>query len=225
MGSFIYNLNDTNRMNRLYSILIVAAMAFCMSGCSKDDGKEDNGKTDLPQYSIKIKKDGKTIFQGELHSGSLTYTPLKEAFMVVDMIVVPKYPDKPESTMVETGVSFDNGSFMTLRQFFSYDVVSKEGTFNVEQMNSPSGVVLGKLYYYGSTDGEKWTLLGGNHVITKVKVLIEKHTLPDGVESELRRAFIDGKFTIKYKDKTGEHIITGEYRNLFDLVTRSDFMH
>ena len=180
-------------MNRLYSILIVAAMAFCMSGCSKDDGKEDNGKTDLPQY--------------------------------VDMIVVPKYPDKPESTMIETGVSFDNGSFMTLRQFFSYDVVSKEGTFNVEQMNSPSGVVLGKLYYYGSTEGEKWTLLGGNHVITKVKVLIEKHTLPDGVESELRRAFLDGRFTIKYKDKTGEHTITGEYRNLFDLVTRSDFMH
>ena len=180
-------------MNRLYSILIVAAMAFCMSGCSKDDGKEDNGKTDLPQYSIKIKKDGKTIFQGELHSGSLTYTPLKEAFMVVDMIVVPKYPDKPESTMI--------------------------------QMNSPSGVVLGKLYYYGSTEGEKWTLLGGNHVITKVKVLIEKHTLPDGVESELRRAFLDGRFTIKYKDKTGEHTITGEYRNLFDLVTRSDFMH
>ena len=88
-------------MNRLYSILIVAAMAFCMSGCSKDDGKEDNGKTDLPQYSIKIKKDGKTIFQGELHSGSLTYTPLKEAFMVVDMIVVPKYLTTDSFEVVE----------------------------------------------------------------------------------------------------------------------------
>ena len=32
----------------------------------------------------------------------------------------------------------------------------------------------------------------------------------------------DGNFTIKYKDKTWAHTITGEYRNLFDCIYREN---
>lgn len=209
-------------MKKLYSILILAVAAICLFSCSKDDGREEKENTDLPPYSIKIKKDGKAIYQGDICGGALTYNHFKEGFMIVNMVVFPKYPDNPDSKTVETCWSFDNGSLLSLSQFFSLDIISKEGTFKAEPQLSDTGYVLGKLYYYGSTDGENWTPIDGEHVITKVKVKTEKLTGYDGTEAEMKKVLIDGNFTIKYKDKTGAHTITGEYRNLFDCVYREN---
>lgn len=207
-------------VKRFFAFCLAAIAFVVVTGCSKDSAGGKEEKDDGPSFSIKINRDGKLLYTGDLAAMSGTYYPFgpDETFYSLDLIVFPKYPDNPNSTVVEILKKFDDGTALSVEVCFSAKYKPEEGSFPVHFKSEGRGTERNHLYYFGTTDGVNWTETGGQHTISKVYVYTRKTKDSDGVVHESKSLYMNGKFTIKYKDKSGEHTLTGEYKNLPTIV-------
>ena len=203
---------------------IFLLFAICiLSGCSK----EETGKKDKrPPYSIKIYRDNKLIFKGDKYAAAYGWhISNSKAFWSIDLIVVPKYPDDPNSTTIEVFKAFDDGTSLYINVKVAggmYEGVAEdrklisEKTYPVYPTSSddPNDFLGIMFFYHGTTDDVRWTHKGGSHTITK-KFVVTNTIKDDKGEINLSSDYINGKFSITYIDKSGEHTMTGEYKNLY----------
>lgn len=206
---------------RHFALAVLLFAILIISGCSKD---EITKKEDLPEYSIKINRDGKLIYKGnQTYSDYGWYTSMSKTFFSHHLIVIPKYPDNPDSKTVETVLQLEDGtSFLASIQVAGgvYEGITedrekiKEKTYPVYPYSDNTELDGIKFLYQGKTDNETWTHINGEHTITKM--FIVKQTIKDsnGEKFVLPLDYINGEFAITYKDKSGQHTITGQYRNL-----------
>jgi len=220
---------DIKRIFALLASTFIMLAACILNGCSKEesDKKESDKKDKRPEYSIKVYRDNKLIFEGDrfVASYGMNFTSLK-TFWWEDLIVVKKYPDDPNSTLIEAGKKLDDGTFFYLSIKVAggmYDGVAEERKLITEKtypvyQASDDGLLedfLGiQFLYNGSTDDVKWTHKGGSHTITNKFVATDTIKDDNGNEVKLDSDYINGKFSITYSDKSGEHTMTGEYKNL-----------
>lgn len=205
-------------------ILLASLCMLIIPCCSKDDSKKSDNDLDLPDYSIEIKRDGKLLFKGDICAMGGIYYPNgnKEGFVNEDLIVVPKYPDNPNSHIIETHKVFDDGTSFSACISLSTLYKPQKGTYSVIRGTTGYGAVKNNLYYLGGTNEEPWTHISGQHTIAKAFVYKKRKKDSDGKVHEVKYLLLNGNFEIKYSDKTGEHTIIGNYKNLIIYFSYPD---